>query len=342
MADWGAVGSGAASGASTGASFGPWGAAIGGVLGAAGGLLGGKKKAKPVYSSLGVKSSGEAFLDALNANRTANAGDLSNYSAAIAAANPVAAALAEHQSKILGGLIDRSPAYDPNANTLDLLHGYTSNLTGLIPSILGSTRRERGLRLAGLGITSPTSTYNDRADLSQLGASLGPILNTIYGGIGMDSSRNEAARAANIAQTVGLMGTQANLPYDAAARMLLPTTARNAALTSGITELGGIGDILNRNIAGWNVSASPWAGAMTGAMTGAAQGASLAKSLHLQPVTNGAAPAGGGMTISELVNLIRGGTGGADAAARPNYSSPVYDFGSPGASGVYDWSKLLS
>lgn len=223
----------------------------------AGAVIGafGSTKQRPVFTSPEIADRYRYnLLNQYDTTQAANQGDVSNYAKAIAAGTPQAQQFANEDTQALTNLINQYGSYDPMATRSAIREGDLASLDKQFTNLVdyGSAADKARMASLGLGGRASAGSYGRIQDQLRASRNLSPVLNTIYGNLGSDTSRITQDRYQNLMSQLGLMNQRAGL-YDTrvANRSLMPSYARNADLQSTLANLGGISQGFGQNVAGW-------------------------------------------------------------------------------------------
>lgn len=326
----------------------------------------GSTKQRPVFTSPEIADRYRYdLLGEYDKNRTAQQGDLAKYADLISAGNPQAKQFSDEDTASITKLLGDYGSYDPTATYERVRSGNLASLNDQFANLVnyGSAADKARMASLGLGGRASSGSYGKVLDSVRAARNLSPVLNTIYGNLGSDTSRLTQDRYQNLMSQLGLMNQRAGL-YDqrVAGRALIPSLARNAALQTDVGNLSGIGQGFNQNVAGWE--AQPNGVARWGNAVGAIdKGLNSALDTYMSMYGGGlmgGGGGGGGAGMGGMMGMMGGGQGGGYAGnqevmsllsrylqqgqQRPNYGYQPITYGYGGYNalgpGLYDASNI--
>jgi hypothetical protein len=214
----------------------------------------GSNHPRPVNRSNTVKDLIEyGLIPQYTAAGQANQGDLADYAAAIQAGTPQAKGLQDEDIGTISNLIKEYGSYDPTATYERLRSGNLSSLDNQFTNLVnyGSASDKARMAALGLGGRASSGSYGKILDSVRAARNLSPVLQTIYGNLGSDTSRITGDRYQNLMATLGLINNRAGTVDRTANRSLLPIQARNAVFQDQVNNLGGINNAIGQNTAGY-------------------------------------------------------------------------------------------
>lgn len=182
------------------------------------------------------------------------------YAAAVAASTPEIQALNKDTIGRLGGLADQYSGFDPTSTYERIRSGNISSLADQFVNLasLGQEGDKVALASRGYGGRGPSS-YESILRSDRISRNIAPVLNTIFGNLGSDSTSLNANRLANLANVIPTLAYRGTLPGATDERALLPYEARLSMLGREIPLSGVAADVSKANIAGYEQTQNKWA-----------------------------------------------------------------------------------
>lgn len=263
-------------------------------LGAIGGLFG-KPKLKQIKYSDAVDAELGNQVTNLNAATAANNATLANYEAAIARMRPMVQGAADEDVGLLGRLNTREFNYDPISAYERLRTGNLAAFDDQLAkaSTRGSVADKLAMSARGYGGRG-SGAYEQILRNRTIGATGMPVLNTIFGNLGSDTTSTDLARQRTNAGILANIGARRAIPMSVLDFEGAPINVRNAATMAGITGLSSLADTAKTNTAGFKEEKNKWAAFLEGMGKSLDQAGGTALSLWSGGMFGGGGGGGGG------------------------------------------------
>lgn len=182
------------------------------------------------------------------------------YAAALAASTPEIKALQENTIGRLGSLADQYSTFDPTATYERVRGGNIASLADQFVKLASAGEEGDKLALAarGYGGRGPGS-YESILRADRISRNIAPVLNTIYGNLGTDTTGLNLNRLANLGNVIPTLAYRDALPGATDARTLLPYEARLSMLGREIPLSTQIAESTRANTAGFKETPNKWA-----------------------------------------------------------------------------------
>lgn len=221
------------------------------------------------------------------------------YAAAVAGSTPQIRELNQNTIGRLSSLADQYSGFDPASTYERIRSGNISSLADQFVHLasLGAEGDKAALAARGYGGRGPGS-YESILRADRISRNIAPVLNTIFGNLGSDTTGLNTNRLANLSNVIPTLAYRDSLPGATDARTLLPYQARLSMLGSEIPLSGQIAAATQANTAGWQQDQNKWAQFFHGIGRSMDQGADAFISLYgggmLGGMGGGAGGGGGG------------------------------------------------
>lgn len=191
-----------------------------------------------------------AIIKGIGGNQWKDA--LAKYTASQDAYAPIAQANVAKYNEQFQNLFNDQ--YNPIADYERIRSGNISSLGDYSKNVLdyGLGRIKGQLAAGGYGNTGPSS-YDRILNSTVTASNIAPVLNTIYGNLGRDTSLMAAANQDKLNRQLGLLSSDyLNAPADAASqRAFNPFLAQRQLQGVDLDLLGRAGELQRANVAGW-------------------------------------------------------------------------------------------
>lgn len=284
---------------------------------AVGGFFGKDKLNKIVYDdSLRDTQTAQAYSLGKLREAAEKAGQ--NYEDRITAAMPSALQITQENIGSLANLQKQGQEFDPTATYERIRGGNIASLADQFVNLASRGAKEDKLALAALGYGGRgPGTYESILRSDRISRNIAPVLNTIYGNLGRDTSGLNQDRLANLAATLGIMRERQAAPTAAAGLALLPYQARASMLGDEIGMGGALGSATQANTAGFETVKNKWANFFQQSGRAFDQVADTAIDLYSSYMGGGMMGGMGGGGMGGMAGAAAGGGGGGARAAAP-------------------------
>lgn len=160
----------------------------------------------------------------------------------------------------LSGLADQYGTFDPTSTYERVRSGNIASLADQFVNLAnyGQEGDKLALAVRGYGGRGPGS-YESILRSDRISKNIAPVLNTIFGNLGIDTASLNQNRLQNLAATMGVLQARHGLPDAGAARTLLPYEARLSMLGREIPLSGQVAEATKANTAGYEQTQNKWA-----------------------------------------------------------------------------------
>lgn len=182
------------------------------------------------------------------------------YATAVAGSTPQIQQLNQEAIGRLGSLADQYSTFDPTSTYERIRSGNISSLADQFVKLasLGEAGDKVALAARGYGGRGPGS-YESILRSDRISRNIAPVLNTIYGNLGADTTGLNTNRLANLANIIPTLAYRNALPGATDARTLLPYEARLSMLGREIPLSGDVAAAAKANTAGYQQEQNKWA-----------------------------------------------------------------------------------